>query len=232
MKRLLVLMLFTAFAIPAAAQEAGWIGVHIEDQADRGAIIRGVEPNSPAAKAGLREGDVIIQYNKEDVIGVQQLTRLVRETPAGRTVEVRVRRENREQTFQVTTERGPVSGQRGRFELNLPNARIFTDRLLRDFPRVQVNTTYVQSGVRIEQLTDQLRDFFGVLSNSGVLVTSVDQGSAAAKAGLKAGDVVTTVDGKTVRSPADFSREMRAGGSKMTLKVVRDKQEREIAMER
>lgn len=232
MKRLLYLIFIVVFAVPAAAQEAGWIGVRIEDQAAAGAIIRGVEPNSPAARAGLKEDDVIIQFNKEDVIGVQQLTRLVRETPAGRTVEVKVRRENRDETFQVTTERGPALGQRGRFELDLPGARIFSDRILRDFPRVQVNTTYVQSGARVEQLTEQLRDFFGVYSNSGVLVTSVDQGSASAKAGLKAGDVITTVDGKTVRSPADFSREMRAGGSKITLKVVRDKQEREIAMER
>src|SRR5216117_421941 len=62
-------------AVPALAQESGWIGISIEDQRDAGAMIRSVEPNSPAAKAGLKEGDVILQYNKQDVIGVQQLTR-------------------------------------------------------------------------------------------------------------------------------------------------------------
>ena len=72
-------------AVPAVAQESGWIGVSIEDQKDRGAIIRRVEPNSPADKAGLKEGDVIIEFNRQEVMGVQQLTRLVRETPVGRT---------------------------------------------------------------------------------------------------------------------------------------------------
>lgn len=93
-----------------------------------------------------------------------------------------------------------------------------------------MSTVYVQSGIRVEQLTDQLRDFFGVFSNNGVLVTSVDSGSAAEKAGLKAGDVITTVDGRNIRTPADFSREMRAD-SKPMIKIFRDKQEREIRIE-
>jgi S1-C subfamily serine protease len=58
----------------------------------------------------------------------------------------------------------------------------------------------------------------------------VDSASAAEKAGLKAGDVITTIDGKSVQTPAEFSREMRAD-SKPTLKVIRDKQEREIRFE-
>src|SRR5262249_32531950 len=99
-----IAMLFAT--IPALAQDTGWIGVSIEDQKDRGAIVRRVEPNSPAEKAGLKDGDVIFEYDGENIRGVQQLTRLVRETPAGRTVDVKVRREGREQTFKVTAERG------------------------------------------------------------------------------------------------------------------------------
>ncbi|PYS41256.1 MAG: hypothetical protein DMG14_07910 [Acidobacteria bacterium] len=216
-------------AVPAVAQESGWIGVSIEDQKDRGAIIRRVEPNSPADKAGLKEGDVIIEFNRQEVMGVQQLTRLVRETPVGRTVDVKVLRDSREQTFKVTTERG--SGLRsGRFELDVPGVHILADRLARDFPKFEMNTVYVQGGVRVEQLTDQLRDFFGVYSSNGVLVTSVDAGSAAEKAGLKAGDVVVAIDGKNIRTPADFSREMRSD-SRPTLRIFRDKQEREIKIE-
>src|SRR5438105_4536637 len=107
-------------AIPVLAQDAGWIGVSIEDQKDRGAIIRRVEPNSPAEKAGLKEGDVILEFNKEEIIGVQQLTRLVRETPVGRAVDVKVRRDNRDQTLKITAERASGFGP-GRFELDLPN---------------------------------------------------------------------------------------------------------------
>jgi S1-C subfamily serine protease len=160
---------------------------------------------------------------------VQQLTRLVRETPAGRTVDVKVRRDGREQTFKVTAERaGPFRS--GRFEFDIPGIHILADRSVRDFPRVQVNTVYVQNGIRVEQMTDQLRDYFGVFSNNGVLVTSVDSGSAAEKAGLKAGDVITAIDGKTIRTPSEFSREMRAG-SRPALKVFREKKERDIKIE-
>jgi len=221
-------VLLLVSCIPAVAQNSGWIGVSIEDQKDRGAIVRRVEPNSPAEKAGLKEGDVIVEFNKEEVLGVQQLTRLVRETPVGRTVDVKIRRENRDETLKVTTEGGP--DLRGRFELTLPNVQVLTDRIARDMPRVQINAVYVRDGIRVEQMTDQLRDFFGVFSNNGVLVTSVDSGSPAEKAGLKAGDVITSVDGKNIQSPGDFGRELRAG-SKPTLKIIRDKQEREIKID-
>src|SRR6185436_673935 len=94
---LIAAMLLTA-AVPALAQDAGWIGISIEDQRDRGAIVRRVDRDSPAEKAGIKEGDVVLEFNKEPVMGVQQLTRLVRETPVGRTVDVKVRRDNKDET--------------------------------------------------------------------------------------------------------------------------------------
>jgi serine protease Do len=226
---LFAIAMFFAAAIPAFAQQSGWIGVSIEDQKDTGAIVRRVEPNSPAEKAGLKDGDVILEYNKEPVVGVQQLTRLVRETPVGRTVDVKVRRDSREETFKLTTEPGPQFSS-GRFEFDVPNVHILADRIARDLPRVQVNTVYLQAGIRVEQMTDQLRDFFGLAGRNGVLVTSVDLGSAAEKAGLKAGDVIAAIDGRDVQNPAQFSREMRAN-SKPALKIIRDKQERDIKIE-
>src|SRR6516162_10695450 len=91
-------------AIPAVAQQSGWLGVSVEDQRNTGAVVRSVEPNSPAERAGLKQNDVIVEYNKENVVGVQQLTRLIRETPVGRSVEMKVRRDGRDQTLEVTTE--------------------------------------------------------------------------------------------------------------------------------
>jgi serine protease Do len=230
MRRMLLASVMVLAAIPALAQDPGWIGVSIDDQQDRGAIVRRVEPNSPAEKAGLKEGDVIIEFDKQAVVGVQQLTRLVRETPVGRTVDVKIRRANQEQTLKITMDRGAALSLRGdQFQFSMPNVHILADRLGRDFPRVEVNTTFVQSGIRVQQLSDQLRDFFGV-ADGGVLVSSVDAGSSADKAGLKAGDVITAVDGRTIRTPSDFSREMRAD-SKPMLKVFRDKKERELRIE-
>jgi S1-C subfamily serine protease len=81
-------------------------------------------------------------------------------------------------------------------------------------------------------MTPQLREFFGVKEGEGVLVASVDGGSAAAKAGLKAGDVITAVDAAAVSTPSDFNREVRSRTTAFTLEVVRDKQQREIKVER
>jgi serine protease Do len=228
MRTILMVSVMIVLAMPAMAQEAGWIGIAIEDQQTGGPVIRRVEANSPAESAGLRAGDVILTFDGDRVVGVQQLTRLVRETPVGRTVDVRVRRDNKEETFKVTAQRG--SGVRvGRIDLNTPDLHIFTDRL-RDFPRIEMSTVHVQSGIRVQQLTDQLRTYFGVTGDNGVLVTGVDAGSAAEKAGLRAGDVITAIDARSIRNPSDFSREMRAG-ARPVLRVMRDKQEREIKFE-
>src|SRR5262245_17010246 len=90
MKVAFILLVTIMTVSPAFAQESGWIGASIADQTDRGVLVRSVEANSPAEKAGIRANDVILQYNKQEVVGALQLTRLVSETPAGRTVDVTV----------------------------------------------------------------------------------------------------------------------------------------------
>jgi serine protease Do len=232
MRKILTAFVIILTAVPAWAQGAGWIGVSVEDQKDRGALVQRIEPNSPAEKAGLKEGDVILEFNKESVVGVQQLTRLVRETPVGRTVDVKVLRNNREETVKVTAERnsGIWDGSFSFNTSNLPDVHILADQFSRNVPRIEMHTVHMQSGIRVEELSDQLRDFFGVTGSNGVLVTSVERGSAAEKAGLKAGDVITTIGTRTIRTPDDFSRGMRAD-SKPVLKIVRDKAEREIRLD-
>jgi S1-C subfamily serine protease len=131
----------------------------------------------------------------------------------------------------VTAERASGRGL-GRLELNVPDVHILADGALKNIQSYPFpfNNASVQSGIRVEQMTDQLRDFFGVFSNNGVLVASVDSDSPAEKAGIKAGDVITTVDGRNIRTPQEFTREMRAD-SKPMIKIVRDKQERELRIE-
>ena len=228
----MTLVCFTVLgAIPALAQQSGWLGLTIEDQRDSGAVVRSVERNSPAEKAGLKDGDVILEYNNEKVIGAQQLSRLIRETPVGRTADVKVRRDGRDQTMQVTPEGSRLNDRLGNLRLNLPDVNVLTDQVRRNIPRFELSTTFVESGIRAESLTDQLRTFFGVRSGEGVLVSSVEAGSAAAKAGLKSGDVITAINGRTVTTPSDFSREMRDARGTVTMKIVRDKLERELKLD-
>jgi serine protease Do len=241
MKTLFALMAALIVAAPALAQDNGWIGTSIADQPDRGVMVRSVEANSPAEKAGLKANDVILQYNKQEVVGVRQLTRLVSETPVGRTVDVTVRRDNREQTFKVTAEKAPFStGQLhidvpNGFHVETPDLSVFRNRAVgQNFTPFEVVTsvTTSQAGIRTNALTPQLSEFFGVLSGEGALVASVDENSQASKAGLKAGDVITGVDGKVVSSPQDLNRGIRSATSTFTLKVVRNKQERDIRVEK
>jgi serine protease Do len=233
MKPLLFSMILLMAATPAVAQDAGWLGVTLADQREPGALIRTVDADSPAAKAGIRENDVILEFNKEPVAGVLQLTRFVRETPAGRTVEIKVRRDNREQTLQVTMEsRANDFGRRSGVQFLSPDASMFRNDIIRQFPQsFSFRTSSSPAGIRVDSLTDQLRTFFGVQGNNGVLVASVEPGSGAEKAGLKAGDVIVTVDGETIDSTSEFTREMQRAGNSIALRIVRDKQEREITIQ-
>ena len=232
MKPILALLAVVVAAGSAFAQDNGWIGVSITDQPDRGVLVRTVEPNSPAERAGLKANDIVIQYNKQEVVGVQQMTRLVKETPVGRSVDVTVQRDNREQTLKMTTERAPFGI--GPIRVQQPDLSAIRDRVSRTIPPFEVFTTVSmsQAGIRADSLTPQLRDYFGVKPGEGVLVASVEANSAAAKAGLQAGDVITTVDGRSVSSPSEFNREVRSRNAVYTLKVVRNKQEREVRIEK
>jgi serine protease Do len=231
MIKIVPLVIFVAFAgvVPAFAQQSGWIGVSIADQPERGVLVRSIEPNSPAEKAGLKANDVILQYGNQEVVGVQQLTRLVSETPIGRTVDISVRRDNREQTFKLTTEKAPFAI--GSIRLQHPELTDLGERIVRHIPRIEVTSSAPTSqGIRADSLTPQLREFFGVKGSTGVLVATVDADSPGARAGVKAGDVVIAVNGTTVTSPSDFSHAMAATGV-LTLRVVREKQERDIRVD-
>ena len=183
----------------AAAQTQGSLGVRVHDAAN-GVAIDEVTPQSAAEKAGLRAGDVVVEFDGERVRSVQQFTRLVQETPPGRQVSAVIQRDGATQKIQLTPE-----------QRRLWPPRPFTF----DGNRL---------GTMLMPLNDQLAAYFGV--KEGVLVSSVDEGSAAAKAGLQAGDVILAVNGRMVRNPADVRMAlMTSAGSTLDLRIVREKRE-------
>jgi serine protease Do len=212
-----------------------------------GAVVESVNPDSPAATAGLRENDVIVQFDAERVRSASQLTRLVVETPAGREVTLSVMRDGRRTDLRIKPEAStgwfdPRFGgmnqdqwdhwqdqwreyaeQAGRaareMSRNLPEmAQGMRGEILSHLGRGRL-------GVTVHEVTPGLAEYFGV--KSGVLVASVAQDSPAAKAGLKAGDVITAVDGKSIAAPSDLVRSLPSGEAShdVTLTVVRDKKE-------
>ena len=194
--------------------------------ASGGVYVESVTDGSPAARAGLKAGDIITEFDGERVRSALHMTRLVRETVPGRVVEVTLLRDGNRQTIDVTPEEG---------RLRIPDISRDVERGLRNLPRnfsfdfdAFANGgfgTRGRLGVTLMPITDQLAEYFGV--KDGVLVGTVTPDSPAARAGLKAGDVLTAVNGRSVEGVSDVSRLLRESSrdGKVELRVMRDRKE-------
>jgi len=202
-----------------------------------GAKVDDVDRDSPAEKAGLKAGDVVVEYDGERVRSARQLTRLVQETPEGRQVTLAVLRDGSRQTLTATPEaRGfswnmDIDGERLGREVErgmrgLEGLREFRmDPPAFDF-RFDPDAWPMgrgRLGVTLQTVTDQLAQYFGA-PDGGALVTSVREGSPAEKAGLKAGDVITSVNGDAVRDAGDVMSHVRgASADEVTIGYLRDR---------
>jgi serine protease Do len=196
-----------------------------------------VEGESPAAKAGFKVGDVVLEYNGQRVEGTQQFIRLVKETPAGRAVKLLVSRGGATQTIAATlaarkgnpyTVVGPMEGYK--FEMRgMPGM----SSTMPDIPKATMSWRSASLGVEAESLGEsQLASFFGV--KEGVLVRSVMKGTAAERAGIKAGDVIVKVDDAKVSAPRDVTSAMRSARSEskksISIVLMRDRKESSVTV--
>ena len=199
---------------------------------ERGVEITMVDADAPAGKAGLREHDVILDFNGTAVDSEEQLRRMIREVPPGRTVTLGISRDGVPMKVNAQlADHGTVVAKA------FPRVVVPTPRPP-DFPRnsmdlpFQIQTYSSILGVQTESLTRQLGEYFGVKDGEGVLVRSVEKNSAAEKAGLKAGDVIVKADNEKLTDRSDLShilRNHRTGG-KMTLVVMRDRHEQTLTV--
>lgn len=222
--------------------DSGWLGVTLAEvtqekakelklPAVRGVLLNEVEADSPAAKAGLKTNDVITEYNSQYVEGTAQFRRMVRETPAGRTVQLTVWRDGRAQIVSVE-----LGSFRDHFDRR---ARIIGPADFDfHFDMPDLDGGFFASrrpilGIDAEDLSGQLGSYFGAPDGEGILVREVKPGSPAEKAGLKAGDVITKVDGERVRSVSDLREKMREKREKKTvsLSVLRKGAEKALNVE-
>ena len=237
-----------------------WLGVQIADidddrarelglKEEMGAEIQDVLPDSPAAVAGLKEGDVVLEYQGTPVQGVTQLTRMVRETPAGRTVRLRVYRDGSSRDVSVkVTEREREHARHRKVMRRVQVPRVVIPEI--DIPEINFPEvpgiegfgpmrSTLRLGVMVDNLTDQLGQYFGVRDGEGVLVRFVRKGSPAEAAGLRAGDVIVKVDGERISDASDLRRTLRdrrdretprddRGNVDATLTIVRERKEQSV----
>jgi serine protease Do len=190
-----------------------------------GVEITRVEDSSPAEKAGLKSGDVVLEYNGQRVEGMEQFGRLVRETPPGREAKLLISRNGATQTVVATLQTRKLKN----FSTVMPNFDMRQMRLP-DMPQVFTTWRSPVLGVEAEALGSQLAAYFGV--KEGVLVRSVAPDTAAEKAGIKAGDVIVKVDGSTVTTPNELVSAIHAAASKKSfpLDLVRDRHETSVTV--
>ena len=191
----------------------GWLGVTVQrvttDLArgfglseSRGALVGSIAADSPAMRAGLKPGDVIVDYDGRKVASADELPRAVADTPVGRRVPVVVMRDGRPVRLQVTIAR-------------LADAE----------PRpVAAHAEQPKLGLAVETLTPALAQELGIPGRTGVLVRAVEDGSPAASAGVQAGDVIAEIDRHPVKSTEDLARAVtqRRAGAPLLMLVHRD----------
>jgi predicted metalloprotease with PDZ domain len=227
-----------------AAEGAARLGVTLKDvtaekardlklPGEYGALVESVDEDSAAAKAGLEKGDVIVEFAGERVRSAAQLCRLIRETPPGRTVSLQVIRDGQARTLSAK-----LQSRKNPFHIQVPEIHIPEMHIApfdyRGFS-FQFGDRRPSLGISGDELTTQLASYFGVKQGKGVLVREVVVGSPAAKAGLKAGDVIVAVDGKGVATVTELRQalEIKPGEEKrkLNLTIVRDHHEQAVPVE-
>lgn len=228
---------------------SSWLGVEAQEvssekakelklPAERGVLLGKIVPDSPGAKAGLKENDVVTEINGQHIEGTAQFRRIIHEIPAGRTAQITVWREGRSQTLSVTL--GKAEQGHRAFQMVAPTPGTFAFRMpdlpevreIPEMPSMEWDGNMLfgpqppRLGIDAEDLSGQLGMFFGAPDGEAILVREVNSGSPAEKAGLKAGDVITSLDGDRIRSVGDLREKLSAKrdekGTSVKLGVLRN----------
>ncbi|GEM_PF-1203100 len=184
--------------------DRAWLGVQISDVSpdiidieklprDEGAFVTRVSGDSPADSAGIRAGDVIIRFGDREIYEAEGLRRAVRRAEINETVPVLIVRDGGQQELSVTLRERPR-----RQAIRIPR--------IPDTPRIMMHHRHGRLGISVIDLNPQLREYFQVREELGVLVERVFENSPAEKANLRAGDVILRIDENEIASARELRR--------------------------
>lgn len=208
---------------PGGGQKGGWLGVSIQDispkivkkkdlRSDEGAYVNDVVENSPADSAGVKEGDVIVEFNGRKIDDADDLLKAVRKATAGSNTTIVVTRNNEKKSLDITVGTLRRRHMHGGFAVTPPRA-----------PRMAIFAKSGMWGLRLSELNEQLGEYFGAPNGKGLLVEKVEKKSTGEKAGFKAGDVITKVNKTSVEDIRDLDEaaEDADKGDKLEIEVLR-----------
>lgn len=197
----------------------------------KGARVERVLPGGPADKAGIKADDVIVAVDEALVAGEASVREWLSDRKPGDRVKLAVLRDGKRQTIEVALGERPELKDLGWLKDNdgvMTMDGRFPENFEFEMPALMhAGVAGPRLGVAVLPLSDQLREHFGVEKGKGVLVSSVSTGSAAERAGIRAGDVIVTVDGEPIDGAGDIGRILRKGDDAqktVNVEVVRDRQ--------
>ncbi len=230
---------------------SSWLGVETHEvtadkakelklSTERGVVLGKIVPDSPAAKAGLKENDVVTEINGQRVEGMAQFRRMIHEIPAGRSIQLTVWRDGRAQTISATLGKSEERRHAMRMVSPMPGTFSFRMPEIPEIPSMEWNGSMLlggqpRLGIDAEDLSGQLGAFFGAPDGEGILVREVNSGSPAEKAGVKAGDVITSINGERIRTVGELREKLSAKHDDkdrtVKLGVLRNKSEVSLTVE-
>src|SRR6202158_4008864 len=230
---------------------SSWLGVETHEvtagkakelklSAERGVVLGKIVPDSPAAKAGLKENDVVTEINGQRVEGAAQFRRMIHEIPAGRRSHLPACGDGRMQTISATLGKSEERHHAMRMMAPTPGTFAFRMPEIPEIPSMEWNGSMLlggqpRLGIDAEDLSGQLGAFFGAPDGEGILVRDVNSGSPAEKAGVKAGDVIISFNGDRIRSAGELREKLSAKRADkdrtVKLSVLRNKSEVSLTVE-
>jgi serine protease Do len=205
--------------------ERAWIGVEIqplgddlaegfERDNDHGALVAKVTPGNPADKADIKAGDIILSFAGEEIKEMRDLPRVVAQSTVGKNYKVMVWRDGAEKNLTIKTERFPDDIALAALSGNpqSENLEPAQDEVL---------------GAQLSKLNDQLRSRFEIDDDiDGVAVVAVDQDGLAASNGIRPGDLITTINNRSVSEPGEVfetvEKAKAAGRKKVVVLLLRN----------
>ncbi len=233
--------------------ERGWLGVSIEENEEGKVGIIAVEKESPAELAKLKEGDIVLKIEREEVASTKMLAKEIRKRKPGKTITLKIERNGKE--IDVKVKLGEYSEKYVRIELESKFPRLFIAprppkppgipklAKLRKLPKPPKppepklfswgleHRKYI--GIYLEEINRELSEYFGVKEGRGLLVAKITKDSPAEKAGLKVGDVIIKADGIRTERARDLTGVIqdKEKGKRIKLELLRNKKVRSVEVE-